>query len=349
MLSYQTVKEFPKIDLHRHLDGDVKTSVLYALAEKDHLPLPVSSPEELEKYFAGLRTGSFVELLQKGFGLVTSLMQSEENLFTVAYEEGRNLAEDHIVYAELRFAPQYHTGESIYYGHQKKNKLSYQQIIHAVAQGLKSAERDFGVPTKLIVCIGREAEPEKGREIAQAALSCLDEVVALDLACDEATYPPERHLIAYQETFSTPLKRIVHAGEFGTQQEKNMWKALRDLRADRLGHAILLARNPELLAYVKENRIGIESCSKSNRFMRLISKYSQLGIPHLLAERILVSINSDDPAMFGYTLTDTLYELAQEENLTLADLSKLQQNALESSFLNPEEKNAVAKKMIRCQ
>ncbi|MBI2666056.1 adenosine deaminase [Candidatus Woesearchaeota archaeon] len=346
MLSYQTIKQLSKIDLHRHLDGDVKTEVLYRLAEKDKIHLPVSSPEELEKYFAELRTENFVDLLQKGFGLVTSLMQSEENLYTVAYEEGRNLAEDGIVYAELRFAPQYHTGDSLYYGHQSKNKLSYQQIIKAVAEGCKAAEKDFSVSTKLIVCIGREVDAEKGREIVHAALACLDEVVAIDLACDEATYPPERHLRAFQETFDTPLGRTVHAGEFGTQRERNMWKALKRLRADRLGHAIPLAENKELLAYVKENKIGIESCPKSNKYIGLISKYTQLGIPQLLAEGILVSVNSDDPAMFGYTLTDTLCELAGEEKLTLADVMKLQQNALEMAFLDEEERKKIEKKMM---
>ncbi len=352
MLTYEKIKAFPKIDLHRHLDGDVKPAVLYRLAQKDHLPLPVSSPEELEGHFAELRTGSFVELLQKGFGLVTALMQSEENLYTVAYEEGRNLAEDHIVYAELRFAPQYHTGESEYYGHRTRNNLSYQQIIKAVARGLADAERDFDVLTKLIICIGREAPPEKGKEIAQAALSCLGEaslekVVALDLVCDEAAHPPERHLAAYQETFETALKRTVHAGEFGAQLERNVWTALKELRADRLGHARPLAQNPELLAYVRENKIGIESCPKSNKYMGLISRYTQLGIPDLLLEGVLLSVNSDDPAMFGYTLTDTLYELAQEENLGMIEMFLLQLNALETAFLSGGEKEKVAERMSR--
>jgi len=344
MLSYQTIQQLPKIDLHRHLDGDVKAEVLYRLAEKDKIPLPVSSPQELDEYFRQLRKEGFLPLLQKGFSLVTSLMQSEENLYTVAYEEGRNLAEDNIVYAELRFAPQYHTGESAYYGHTAKNKpskLSYQQIIKAVAQGCRDAERDFAVTTKLIVCIGREEKPEKGREIAQAAFSCLDEVVALDLACDEATYPPERHLAAYQESFDTSLKRTVHAGEFGAQREKNMWTALRDLRADRLGHAIPLAKHLELIAYVTENKIGIESCPKSNKFMGFIAEYAELGIPSFLKEGILVSVNSDDPAMFGYTLTDTLYELALEENLIIDDVVKLQENALETAFLSEKEKEKI--------
>ena len=345
MLSYQTIQNLPKIDLHRHLDGDVKANVLYRIAEKEKIPLPASSPEELEKYFIKLRQEGFGALLQKGFGLVTSLMQSEENLHTVAYEEGRNLAEDNIVYAELRFAPQYHTGDSVYYGHQARNKLSYREIIKAVAQGSKAAKKDFGVTTRLIVCIGREVEAEKGLEIAHAALACMDEVVALDLACDEASYPPERHLTAYQETFDTPLKRTVHAGEFGAQQEKNIRTALQDLRAHRLGHAIPLALHADLVAYVKEHNLGIESCPMSNKFCGFIKEYKELQIPLLLKEGVLVSINSDDPAMFGYTLTDVLYAFAKEEKLNLDDMVKLQWNALETAFLSEEEKRKVMRKM----
>ena len=68
---------------------------------------------------------------------------------------------------------------------------------------------------------------------------------------------------------------------------------------------------------MKKNKIGVESCPKSNKFMGFIAEYAELGIPSFLKEGILVSVNSDDPAMFGYTLTDTLYELALEENLII--------------------------------
>ncbi|MBI4440901.1 adenosine deaminase [Candidatus Woesearchaeota archaeon] len=336
MLTKEEIRQLPKIDLHRHLDGDVRTETLSQLAQQEKRALP---PEGLDAYFCDARKQGLVALLQKGFGLVTSLMQSEENLYTVAFEEVRNLKDDGIVYAEIRFAPQYHTGDSQYYGHSARNALDYRTIIRAVSQGLRDGEEEFGVWTNLIVCIGREADPQKGVEIVHAASG--ENVVAIDLACDEASYPPERHLIAYQETFNTPLKRTVHAGEFGSQQYHNMMTALTLMRANRLGHAIPLAYHPDALDWAVQYGIGIEMCPLSNRYCGFISSYEDLHLNDLLAAGVRLSINSDDPAMFGYTLTDVLYDVMQEGSLTEQDLYQTQHHAIETAFLQPEEKVAM--------
>lgn len=338
--------KLPKIDLHRHLDGDVKPEVISRLARKDGLTLPA---EDLDLYFKDLRNQGIGALLQKGFGLVTSLMQSRENLSTVAYECVRNLKEDNIIYAEIRFAPQYHTGESAYYGHSseksKEKTLGYDEIIKAVSAGLRKGEKDFGVRTNLIVCVGREAEPQAGVAVAEAALNSMDcGVVGLDLACDEGSYPPDRHLEAYKTTFNSPLKRTVHAGEFGDQPSKNMSTAISNLKADRLGHAIPLSKYEDLTTAVSDGKIGIEMCPESNIFTGFIKSRNELGIKRLLSKGVLVSVNTDDPAMFGYTLSDTLYRLAEECGLGLDELKKLQLNAIESAFgLGADERAKLAK------
>ncbi len=344
MVDKESLRKLPKIDLHRHLDGDVKANVVFELAEKEKIDVPAKSPEGLEAYFRKLRDEGIMVLLQKGFGLVTALMQSEENLYKVAFEEVRNIADDGIVYCEVRFAPQYHTGASAYYGHKTRNRLSYHDIIAAVRSGLDAGENAFGVKTNIIICIGREAEPETGVAIARAA-SLEKKVVAIDLACDEATYPPERHLPAYCETFRTRLKRTVHAGEFGKQPYKNILSAVNELRADRIGHAIPLGNYPDLIELVSAEKIGIEMCPKSNKYCGFINSYGDLKIPQLMSQGVLVSINSDDPAMFGHTLTDTLHELVEGSYLAMKDIVTIQRNAANTAFLPPHERDWLLKKL----
>ncbi len=341
MIDRDTIYKMPKIDIHRHLDGDVKPKVLFELAEKDSVKIPANSSDELELYFKDLREQGIVSLLQNGFGLVTSLMQSKENLQTVAYEGVRNLADDNIVYGEFRFAPQYHTGESEYYKHSKDNaeKLSYEEIIKAVSSGLSKGEKEFGVKTNLIVCIGREIDSETGVKIADAALNCLNyNVVGLDLACDEASFPPERHVDAYRKTFNTKLKRTVHSGEFGDQPYENIKKSIDDLDANRLGHATPLSKYDDLIEVVVDRKIGIEMCLESNMFCGFIKSRKELGIQQLLSKNVLLSINSDDPAMFGYTLTDTLHRLEEECSLGMKKLKTLETNAIETAFLSKNER-----------
>ena len=341
------IKKFPKIDLHRHLDGDVSEEDIFLLAQRANIPLPVKTAGELKDYFRQLRERDLPSLFQKGFGLITGVMQAEENLEYVAFREVEHLAQDGIIYAELRFAPQYHTGESIYYSHVQSGphqKLSYQTIIRAVSRGLARGEKEFGVKTKIIVCIGREAEPEVGVKIAQAAIDCMpDGVVALDLACDEASYPPERHRPAFELTFDTPLKRTVHAGEFGNQPSENIKTAIFQLRADRLGHAIPINRHEDLLNAVVEKKIGLELCPLSNTICGFIKSHRDLNINSLINRGALVSINTDDPGIFNFTLSDVLADVLKDSVEPLRDLRQFQINAVNSSFLNQDEKNKLLK------
>lgn len=347
VLSLEAIKKFPKIDLHRHLDGDISEEDIFLLAQRANSPLPVETAGKLKDYFRQLRERDLPSLFQKGFGLITGMMQTEENLEYVAFREVEHLAQDGIIYAEVRFAPQYHTGESAYYGHAQsgpRQKLNYQTIIRAVSRGLKRGEKEFGVKTKIIVCIGREAEPEVGVKVAKAALECLaDGVVALDLACDEATYPPERHLSAFELTFDTPLKRTVHAGEFGNQLSENIKTAIFKLRADRLGHVISISQHEDLLNAAVEKKIGLELCPLSNTVCGFIKSYQDLNINSLINRGALVSINTDDPGIFNFTLSDVLAEVLKDSADPSRDLRQFQINAVNSSFLNSDEKNKLLK------
>lgn len=341
------IKKLPKIDLHRHLDGDLSLDLIYNLTKKSCIKFSGKTKKDLKNYFIDLKNKGIANLFQEGFGMVTSLMQTSGNLRTVAYEEVRNLYKDNIIYAEIQFAPQYHTGESAYYGHAKTNKrINYEKIIKSVWLGLKKGEQDFGIKTNLIIDIGREAKQEVGIEVAKAAINCTRYgVVALGLATNEADFPPELHKQAFQLTFGTELKRSVHAGEFGNQLYKNIVTSINELKADRLGHARIIAQHNDLINLVKENKIGIESCPESNMFVGLIKSRNEINIKKLFREGILVSINSDDPGMFGYTLTDSIYRLSKESKTDFNEIKKLEINAALTSFLRHNEKKALIEKI----
>jgi adenosine deaminase len=349
MVNLAEVRALPKIDLHRHLDGDVRPDTILELAEKERVKLPARDAIGLEKYFAELRSRSVQQLFTEGFGKVTSLMQSPENLSRVAYEEVRNLRQDNVIYGEIRFAPYYHTGESAYYGHLKdgtKAGMSYEEVITAVAGGLEKGRKDFGVRTGIIACVNRELEAEQGVKIVQAAVRCIDRgVVGIDLACDEATYPPERHSDAFRFTFDSAIGRTVHAGEFGNQPYKNMKTALQILLADRIGQAIPLQKHDDLITLIRDNKVGVEMCPESNLVTGFIKSRSELGIYKLLREKVLVSVNSDDPAIFGYTLSDSFSRLMEECSFGLREMRRLQLNAAGTAFLKEDGKRSLAERI----
>lgn len=340
MISRDVIQKLPKLELHRHLDGAVKPEVIFSLARKSNIDLPVDNLKELKRYYRITKKTSVEEIMKK-FDIVISLMQTPENLQTIAYEQVRDLHDDNIVYAEVRFAPQYHI----------KQGLDMVQVIENVLIGMRKGYKEFGVMTNLIICIGRETESEFGEKVAQAALAFQNEknpvrVVGIDLACDEATYPPERHASAYKLTFGSKLKRTIHAGEFGNQKLKNIKTAIELLCADRLGHAIPLPMDETLLRLIKEKDIGIESNPLSNVICHVIDTIEDLHLDVYLKHNIKFAIGSDDPAMMFTTLSDNLFTVCRKYNWGIKELKTIMTNAIEMAFITKKEKHSLKKKVF---
>lgn len=325
----------PKVELHRHVDGAVHPDLVWFLARKEGLRLPARTRRGLAR-FLRIRSGMSVEEILDVFGLVIACMQKPENIELVFYEQMLDLATENIVYGELRFAPQYHT----------RGGLSLEAVIEAAIRGIERGRRDTrkshqlpDVDARLIVCIARECNLEKSKEVVRAALKFQNKgVCGIDLACNEAVYPPELHADAFALTFDSDLKRTVHAGEFGTERLKNIETAMLRLRADRLGHAIDLSHSPELLSFCDDLGIGIESCPISNVTCGNAASLEALHLNILRNEGIPFSINSDDPALFGVSLSETLYRTTRTYRWPLEDIREIMRNALRMAFISHEEK-----------
>lgn len=326
---------FPKVELHRHVDGAVNPDLVWFLARKEGLKLPCKTRRGLAR-FLRIHSRMSVEELLGVFGLVIACMQKQENIELVFYEQMLDLAAENIVYAELRFAPQYHT----------RGGLSLGAVIEAALRGVERGSRDTKesknlswVEARLIVSIARECDPKKSEEVVEAALKFQDKgVCGIDLACNEAVYPPELHRKAYALTFNSDLKRTVHAGEFGDQRLKNIQTSLLKLRADRLGHAIGIHESPELLSFCVDRGIGIEACPISNVICGNIPSIQALELEKFREEEIFFSINSDDPALFGVSLSETLYRTAKAYRWSFEEVEEFMRNALRMAFISHEEK-----------
>ena len=341
MITFNQIKKLPKIELHRHLDGAVQPKLIFDLAQKNKIDLSVSNLKGLKKYYQITKQTSAAEFVQK-FDLVISLMQTPENLQTIAYEQVLNLKKENILYAELRFAPHYHDQKG----------LTYIQVIKNVLLGFRKGYQKTGVLTNLIICLVREAKPELGEKVVKAALEFKNDqgpvrVVAIDLACDEANYPPERHLSAYKLTFNSYLKRTAHAGEFGQQRLKNIKTVINVLRADRLGHAIPLVTDQELMDLVKKKNIGIEFNPLSNLICHNIETINDLQIDKYFHQGIRFSINSDDPAMMFTSLSDNLDQVCQAYSWGLKELKIITLNTIDISFASTLEKKNLKQTFLK--
>ena len=188
MKTEEILRNVPKVLLHDHLDGGLRTQTIIDLA-KDlrYTKLPTSDPDELaEWFFRGANKGNLVEYLQ-GFDHTSAVMQTKEALERIAYEMMEDMKKDGVCYVETRFAPVFHTEKGLY----------YEDIINAVLEGLEKGKRDFGVGYGLILCGMRNMK--NTLEIAELAVNFRRQgVVGFDLAGEEGGYPPKKHVDAFQ-------------------------------------------------------------------------------------------------------------------------------------------------------
>src|SRR5258708_4208751 len=202
------LESLPKVLLHEHLDGVLRPKTVIELASSaKYGQLPAKDPEDLARWFhQGANQGSLPKYLE-GFAHTIAVMQTEEALERVAYEQAEDLSRDGVVYFETRFAPIFHTRQG----------LSHQQVVSAVLTGLEQGRKDFGVSSGLIICAMRNMDVSL--EMAELAVDFRERgVVGFDLAGDEGGFPPKKHVEAFHYIHRQTFNITIHAGEgFGKE------------------------------------------------------------------------------------------------------------------------------------
>jgi adenosine deaminase len=321
----------PKVLLHEHLDGGLRPSTVISLAEEiGYDGLPTTDPEELSTWFQrGAQQGSLPLYLQ-GFAHTIAVMQTREALERVAFEFIEDMHNDGVIYAEVRFAPVFHTGKG----------LHRDEVVEAVLAGLGKAGQKYGVEWGLLICAMRDREDSL--EAAELAIRWRDRgVVGFDLAGEEAGYPPKRHLDAFQAIHRANFNITIHAGEaFGAD---SIWQALQWCGAHRLGHATRLMDDIKidndgqpilgtLARYILDHRIPLELCLSSNVHTGACRDFEDHPFPIYFGAGFRVSLNTDDRLMSGTEMSKELELATRLFGLSLGDLEKLTLNAMKSAF-----------------
>src|ERR1700728_178095 len=224
----EILRGLPKVLLHEHLDGVLRPQTVVELArDANYTELPTDNPDALAQwFFRGANQGSLSKYLE-GFAHTIAVMQTEEALQRIAYEQAEDLSRDGIVYFETRFAPVFHTQKG----------LTHQQIVSAVLKGLERGRKDFGISSGLIICAMRNMNVSL--EMAELAVDFRARgVVGFDLAGEEGGYPPKKHVDAFHYIQRENFNITIHAGEgYG---KESIWQAIQYCGAHRIGHGTRL-------------------------------------------------------------------------------------------------------------
>ena len=326
------LKSLPKVLLHEHLDGVLRPKTVIELARSaKYDQLPTEDPEDLARWFhQGANQGSLPKYLE-GFAHTIAVMQTEEALEQVAYEQAEDLCRDGVVYFETRFAPIFHI----------RNGLSHQQVVSSVLKGLEGGRKDFGVSSRLIICAMRNMDVSL--EMAELAVDFRERgVVGFDLAGEEGGYPPKKHVEAFHYIQRQNFNITIHAGEgFG---KESIWQAIQYCGAHRIGHGTRLiddiavadgkaVKLGDLAQYVLDKRIPLELCLLSNVHTGAARSLSEHPFKIFYQEKFRVTLNTDNRLMSDTTMTKEFEAAGDTFGLSLEDFEKITINAMKSAFL----------------
>ena len=311
----EEIKNFKKVELHLHLDGSVELDTISKITNESIDTLK-------EKMIAKDKCENLSEYLTK-FDIPIECMQTKENLTLIAKDLVDYLEKQNVIYAEIRFAPMFHT----------KNGLSYEEVIESVLEGLKS---NNNVKTNLILCMMRGFPKENNLKTIEVAEKYLNKgVCALDLAGAEDKFP----LIDYIDLFNIIKEKnipfTIHAGENGSHKEIDL--AIK-LGTKRIGHGIHAYENEDTIKSLKEKNILLEICPTSNVQTNSVDKYENHPIYNFYESGINICVNTDNKTVSNISLTDEYIKLHNTFNFNIHDFKVMNINAIKSSFLTDKEK-----------
>lgn len=322
--------KIPLVDLHRHLDGNVRVDTIWDLGHQHGITLPADSIESL---------APFVQIQGKESDLVGFLAKLDwmvkvladlDAIKRVAYENVTDAALSGLDYAELRFSPYYMA---------MTHQLPIEGVVEAVADGIQAGLKERAVKINLIGIMSRSFGVEACQQELTALLAHKDKLVGMDLAGDELGFPGDLFYDHFKQVRDANLAITIHAGE--ADGAASMWQAIRELGASRIGHGVKAIHDPELMDYLVEHRIGIESCPTSNLHTSTVESYQSHPIKHFLDKGVLINLNTDDPGVSDINIAHE-YQVAHTEiGLTKDELKQLQINGVEMAFISDSERKAL--------
>ncbi|MFB6354887.1 MAG: adenosine deaminase [bacterium] len=316
----EQINQLPKIDLHHHMDGAIRTKTIKEMAEKHDVELPTYNVEKLKDHVTVRKGCEGLTDFLDCFELFYPVIQYEDAIRRIAYELCETTYNQDVLYLETRFAPVLLTEEG----------LSQEEVVTSALDGLEAGLEEFDVEINLILCVYRGTPPEASLRTVELAQQYSDRgIVGIDIAGDESQYDADPHREAFDNARQYGLNITAHAGEAGGVD--NIREAL-NMGADRIGHGVALRDDPEVLAECKERQIPLEMCLTSNLQTGVVRTIEEHPVTDYFDHGTPVTLNTDDPAVSNINIHHEFRLAFQQTSFTIFDLKQILQNSVSASF-----------------
>jgi adenosine deaminase len=312
-------ERLPKVELHLHLEGAIPYDALWGLVQKYGGDESVSSIEMLKRRFTYKDFPHFIET----WVWKNQFLREYEDFTFIAEAVARDLASQNIRYAEAFFSPPDFARQG----------LKTQPITEAVRAGLEHIKE---IEVALVADLVRDFGSERGaitleeiNEVKQLG------VVGVGIGGSEQDFPPQAFEAVFARARQLGFRTSAHAGEAAGAE--SIWGAIRSLKVDRIGHGTRAEEDQVLLDYLVEQRIPVEMCPISNVKTGVVQSYEQHPVRRYFERGVVLSINTDDPKMFGNSLAEEYMLLTEKQGFSRAEIKELVLGSIKTSWL-PEEK-----------
>jgi adenosine deaminase len=313
----------PKVELHLHLEGAIPHATLWQLVQKYGGDPSVPTAEALAKRFQYRDFAHFIRMWiwKNGF------LRETEDFMRIAEAVAQDLARQNIRYAEVFYSPTDFA----------RHGLGVQEITHAIRDGLSKVPE---IEIMLVADLVRDGGPERAaRTLAEVNEVREQGVIGIGIGGSEHDHPPEPFAGVYERARQLGFRTSAHAGEAAGAE--SIWGAIRALRVDRIGHGTRAREDEALLDHMAAHEIPIEMCPLSNVRTAVVGSLAEHPIRDYYQRGIIVTVNTDDPKMFGNSLAQEYSLLEAELGFTRDDIRALILNGIRVSWLPEDKKEAL--------
>ena len=319
---HKLIESLPKTELHLHIEGgSMYPDLALELSEKNKVPLPFDDLDSAKAYYAFSSLDHFIDILRT---TVATLCTAEDYARCVNLQ-GAHASQQNIHYHEIMVCPGL------------RPEVPFAEIVEGLRVGRENNLKKYNVETRFIIDIDRTKTADYSFSLVKEAAYYKERcgLIAIGLDCQENGFPPGRHQEAFSLARKLGFRLTGHCGEDGPPAYS--WEGLKECGLERIDHGVRAFEDPKLVQYLAEQKVPLTVCPISNIALKVFPTIAQHSILQLHRAGVCVTINSDDPPMFGCKMTDDFKAVAHFD-LPAEDIIQMARNGFEASFMEPGEK-----------
>lgn len=327
-VSSDEIKLLPKVELHLHLD----CSLSYDVVKK--IDPSITLDDYKENFIAPGKCSDLNVYLSKTTASL-KLMQTEEHLRWVTRDVYEQLEADNVIYAEIRFAPLLHIQQG----------LTPQQVVEIIIDEARTAKKQTGIKGGLILCTLRHFNNEQSNDTVRLVNKYFNQgVVGFDIASDEAGYPIDAHVEAFQFAKEHNIPCTAHAGE--AKGPESVWETLQYFYPSRIGHGVRSIEDEDLIDFIKEKNIHLEICPTSNIQTNIYPSISSHPVDRFYKSKLSLSINTDGRTISDTTCNEEYSKLIDNFSWTKKHFLYCNLQGMKAAFTSEDTRNDISKQLI---